>query len=189
MTPFDPDAYSPALATLLREPRLNPLDAGRPNIAARPHLEALTHDDAFAPRRVIDREMTDACRAALWLLHNFLDESHTISQGLHTPEGSYWHALMHRREPDFSNSKYWFRKVGTHPIFDSLRVEAARLATDTPGQAAFLARQTSWDSFTFVDLCEASLDEKAPCHELCRQVQRVEWERLFAWCFERAVRT
>src|SRR5688500_14191487 len=42
-----------------------------------------SHDDAVA------------LLAGLWLWHDFLDESHTISQGLHTPTGSFWHAIMH----------------------------------------------------------------------------------------------
>jgi hypothetical protein len=46
-----------------------------------------------------------ACRAALWLAFDFLDESHAVSQELDTPEGSYWHGLLHRREPDFANPR------------------------------------------------------------------------------------
>jgi hypothetical protein len=101
---FDPTAYSPAVADLLQERRLAPLGPGSPNLRRRPRLQALTVEQAFAPHRVRDRDAAAACLAGLWLYHDFLDESHTISQGLHTPEGSYWHALMHRREPDFSNS-------------------------------------------------------------------------------------
>src|SRR5256885_982720 len=43
--------------------------------------------------------------AGLWLWHDFLGESHKIAQSLATPSGSMWHAIMHRREGDFSNSK------------------------------------------------------------------------------------
>jgi hypothetical protein len=105
MTTFDPTAYVPAVAELLREPRLAPLDPGQPNKAVHARLAALTNDSMFAPQRVRDRDMAAACRAGLWLYHNYLDESHTISQELHTTTGSYWHALMHRREPDFDKSK------------------------------------------------------------------------------------
>lgn len=106
MTSFNPTHYAPLIAELLREPWLPPLDAGTPNREVRVRLEALSSDNAFAPHPVRDRGMADACRAGLWLYHNFLDESHRISQELHTPTGSYWHALMHRREPDFDNTKY-----------------------------------------------------------------------------------
>jgi hypothetical protein len=179
--------YVPVIAELLCEPRLPPLDAGAPNCAVRPRLEALASDNAFAPYRIRDRSMADACRAGLWLYHNFLDESHKISQELHTPTGSYWHALMHRREPDFSNAKYWFRRVGTHPIYELLRQTAAELAVNAPPSAAFLRTQSAWDPFAFVDLCAAALAGRAPCAELCRQIQKCEWELLFDWCYRQAV--
>ncbi|HVS36918.1 MAG TPA: hypothetical protein VMS17_15265 [Gemmataceae bacterium] len=152
MHSFDPAAYGPAFAALLRAAPLNPLGPGRPDPARRPQLEALVGDDA--------------CRAAMWLRYDFLDEAHTISQEIHAADGSYWHALMHRREPDFSNSAYWFHRVGSHPIFPALCAEAAQLAVEAPPQAAFLTRQKKWDPFAFGDLCEASCDEKAPAHDL-----------------------
>ena len=186
---FDAAAYGPVIAALLAEPRLAPLGPGRPNLAVRAALEALTPEGLFAPHRLEDRDAARACLAGLWLYHDFLDESHTLSQDLNTAEGSYWHGLLHRREPDFSNSKYWFRRVGTHPVFEPLCAAAAKLAQGAPPQAAFLGRQTSWDPFGFIDLCEASYDAKAPCHELCRQVQRVEWELLFDHCCRKAVRS
>ena len=48
----------------------------------------------FEPHDVRDAAAAAACRAGLWLYHDFLDESHTISQEIETPEGSYWHALF-----------------------------------------------------------------------------------------------
>jgi hypothetical protein len=186
MTTFDPTRYAPAIAGLLREPWVPPLDAGRPDPAVRAQLEALSDEAAFAPHAVPDRGMADACRAGLWLYHNFLDESHTISQELHTPTGSYWHALMHRREPDFENAKYWFRRVGMHPVYESLRAAAAELAADTPPDAAFLRTQTAWEPFAFVDLCASALVGQAPCTELCCRIQRREWELLFDWCYRHA---
>jgi hypothetical protein len=187
MTSFDATRYAPLIAELLREPWTPPLDAGSPDPEVRVRLEASLKDDAFAPHRVRDRGMADACRAGLWLYHNFLDESHQISQELHTPTGSYWHALMHRREPDFDNAKYWFRRVGTHPVYEALRQNAASLAAAAPPAAAFLRTQAAWDPFAFVDLCAAVLVGRAPCEELCRDVQKREWELLFDWCYRQAV--
>jgi hypothetical protein len=61
------------------------------------------------------------------------------------------------------------------------------LAADAPAEGRFLATQAAWDPFAFIDLCEASYGETAPAHELCRRVQRAEWELLFNCCFGRAV--
>ena len=188
MAAFDPSAYGPAFAALLRAAPQSPLGPGSPDPTHRPMLAALAGDDAFLPPGVADRRMADACRAGMWLLFDFLDESHAISQELPTAEGGYWHALMHRREPDFSNSAYWFRRVGSHPVFEPLREEAARLATGGPPQAAFLTRQTRWDPFAFGDLCEAALARRAPCETLCMAIQEWEWRLLFDHCHRAAVK-
>lgn len=64
-----------------------------------------------------------ALQAGLWLLVDDLERSHAISQGIDTPTGSYWHAIMHRREGDFSNAKYWLRQAGSHPVWESLAMD------------------------------------------------------------------
>jgi hypothetical protein len=186
--PFDPTGYGPVIAELLKERRLSPLGPGTPNRAAQAELRAFNVDRAFAPHPVRDRDMAAACQAGLWLYHDFLDESHALSQDIHTATGSYWHGLLHRREPDFANAKYWFNRVGAHPVFEAVRGEAARLAAaEREPDAAFLQTQTAWDPFAFIDLCEAVLAGRSPCEMLCRQVQQREWEVLFDWCYQRAI--
>jgi hypothetical protein len=177
MDSFDAAAYGPVFAALLRAAPLSPLGPGRPDAARRPQLEALTGDDAFRPRRVVDHGMADACRAGMWLLFDFLDEAHRISQELHAPEGSYWHAILHRREPDASNAAYWFRRVGDHPIFETLAKDAKDLGYPGSGK---------WDPFEFIDQCERRRGTGAAEEKLLREVQRREWELLFDWCFQRA---
>src|SRR5438270_334826 len=63
MNAFDPSAYGPAFAALLRDAPLNPLGPGRPDAARRPLLEALAGADAFRPRRVADRAVPRAVPA------------------------------------------------------------------------------------------------------------------------------
>jgi hypothetical protein len=171
----DPTAYAPALAELLQERRLPPLGPGSPNAAARSRLQALTVERAFAPHPVRDRDMASACLAGLYLYHDCLDESHTISQEIHTPTGSYWHAIMHRREPDPDNSKYWWRRVGNHPVLEQLREQAPALGYKFT------------DPFAFVDFVERVRGSGSADEELARRVQKLEWELLFAWCFSRAL--
>jgi hypothetical protein len=178
---------SPALRELVGSEHLPPLGPGTPDRDAHAKLKALHINNAFAPLVVRDGDMAQCCLAGVWLLHNYLDESHRISQDIDTTSGSYWHALMHRREPDFGNSKYWFRRVGVHPVFEALRTEAARLVGGAKGKAAFLTAQTNWDPFAFVDLCEVSYDAGAEHHQLCRLLQRAEWDLLFGYCHAQAV--
>lgn len=189
MSSFDPSAYGPVIAELLKDSRLNPLGPGSPNEHARKQLDALTPERVFAHATIGDADMARACCAGLWLYHDFLDESHAISQKIETPTGSYWHGIMHRREPDYSNSKYWFRRVGEHPVFEPLRADAheAAQSADLDGPAAFLATQAAWDPFAFVELCQACAAGRSASEMLCRQIQQREWELLFDFSFRQAV--
>jgi len=186
---FDVKNYVPIFADLLQEDRLNALDAGTPNTKMRPTLTALTIENAFASHKIVDTDMARACLSAIWLHHNFLEESHQISQSIATPTGSYWHGIMHRREMDFSNSKYWFHCVGEHPIFGSLHRAAAELAATYVREAStdFLLNQSRWDPFAFIDLCEMCVQHKSPAETLCRQVQQAEWNLLFDYCYQQAM--
>jgi hypothetical protein len=182
MTVFDPSQYGPTCAALLQPARLAPLDAGKANPAVRVRLAALTTETPFPSGQVRDRTMADACRAGLWLYHDYFDESHTISQEIETPSGSYWHGVLHRREPDFANAKYWFRRVGKHPIFEALRIAAEQL-----DGASSVKIPAPWDPFWFIDYCEACSSTRDPAEMLARQIQQREWELLFDYCYRSAL--
>lgn len=179
--------YAAPIQDLLREDRLPPLGPGSP---VRSFHAALAQpiERLFAPAKILASDFAAGCHAALWLHFDYLDESHKISQDLDTVEGSYWHGMMHRREPDFGNAKYWFRRLGQHPIFEPLCKAAAELthAAGMPQPAAFLAKQSTWDPMAFVDLCEAASQGKAD-EMLCRRIQQCEWHLLFDYCYDRAV--
>jgi hypothetical protein len=186
MAQFDPAAYAASVAALVGAPRLMALDEGEPNQSVFEQLSALEKAGLLGGRAVRDREMARACLAGLWLLHDFLDESHRISQGLHGREGSYWHGMMHRREGDYANAKYWFRRVGAHPIHEALKLRARGLLRDAAADAAQLRSQNGWDPSAFVDLCETACADGNSA-EPCRKIQQQEWQLLFDFCYRRAL--
>jgi hypothetical protein len=189
MTGFDPKSYGPAIAELLLGDRLPELGPGTPNEAARPKIQAIVLNRTLGSREIVDHVAAQCCGSALWLAHDFLDESHKVSQEIETVDGSYWHGIMHRREPDYGNAKYWFRRVSDHPIFVPLAAAARELAAQTKHDAAveFLAKQTTWDAFRFVDLCSAVAGGRSSGETLARQVARAEWQLLFDYCFRKAI--
>ena len=176
MTPFhfEPRRYGPCVAALVAEPRLAALGPGTPEPDV--HVELRRFDpqtDLGAP--AVDDDAARACLAGLWRYFDYLDESHTLSQDLETPEGSFWHAIMHRREPDPSNSKYWWRRVGSHPVLEQLREQAPE--TGYPYSTAE----------AFVDFCEQVRGSRSPDEERAQRLQLVEWQLAFDWCYGKAI--
>lgn len=159
---FDPTRYGPAVAAILGDgSRLADLGPGTANEVMRPRLASL---DGLSP----------ACLAGLWLYHDFLDESHAIGQEIDTPTGSFWHAIMHRREPDPANSKYWWRRVGAHPVLDQLMEQAPALGYDYTNPQRF------------VDYCEQVRGTSTRDETLAKRVQLLEWQLLFDYCRQMA---
>jgi len=180
-----PDTLTPAARDVLRH---QPKEAylaivpDAPDASAKPLLEKLNDGGAVPEAKDADAEA--CCRSALWLWHDFLDESHTISQSVETPEGSYWHGIMHRREGDFSNAKYWFRRAGTLPVFQAIASQAAAAVRDEPIDRRMLAMTTgNWDPAAFVDLCqEAHKGGDVSLVRSCVAIQQAEWRTVFDHC-------
>ena len=187
MNAFDPHAYGAAFAGVLEPRRLPVLGPGTPAASMKPALKALTIERAFGNCPVRDASMAACCLAGVWLHHDFLDESHTISQEIETSTGGYWHGLMHRREPDYFNAKYWLRHVGSHPAFVPLAEAARTRSAEVSDRSAAFLKAGAWDPLAFVDLCESAAAGKSSCEALCREVQQREWEILFDHCYRAAV--
>jgi hypothetical protein len=189
MNAFDPHAYGPVFARLVDTDRRRPLDAGESDAKARKEPATLSIETAFAHAQIANRDMATCCHSAVWLLFDDLDESHTLSQQIETPSGSFWHGIMHRREGDFSNAKYWFRRVGSHSVFDALSQRAAEIAAVRGEERALkkLITAGAWDACAFVDLVETVVRGQGGTRELCLDIQQAEWELLFDHCYRAAV--
>lgn len=107
------------------------------------------------------------CLSGFWLVAGDIHRSHSISQDIGSAEGSFLHGIMHRREMDFGNSKYWFRRVGSHPTFE-------QIAEQTNGHYQ--------DPFDFVDQCQSALSSGAAEQiEQCAASQWIEWQALMMY--------
>ena len=172
--PFDASAYgSDAAAILALEGngwRLMAL--AQPSYCS---AEARTRIAAAGAARLFPGAYgAEAALAGLLLYFGCWTEAHETAQEIATAEGSYWHAMVHRQEPDASNSRYWFRQVGRHPIFPALRQGAAELGVDFGPQ---------WQPEAFIDLCERARQAPGSAPEQqAREVQRLEWQLLFDYC-------
>lgn len=173
--------YPPAVQSLRSADRLPELGPGRPNVAVQAALTAMTDNALFGGAKVCRPELAQCCRAGLWLLHDFLDESHAISQDIAGADGSYWHAILHRREPDASNAAYWFRRVGDHPIYKPLAAAAESLG--------LRLKHDRWDPYEFVEMCEQHRGTGTAEEELLRTLQCAEWDLLFAHRYAHAIAT
>lgn len=122
-----------------------------------------------------------AVQSGVLLINDFLDASHQRSQSIEGhSNGDYWHGIMHRREPDFGNAKYWFRRVGHHPVLDTLADVARKIAAgfDSPDVANWLSKITTggWDAFAAVDLSEAA--HRNPTTDLHAFAERLLWAEM-----------
>jgi hypothetical protein len=118
--------------------------------------------------------------AGLWLLAGDLDKSHAVSQSIETPIGSYWHGIMHRREGDFWNANYWFRRVGKHPVHSEF---AARLVQEKAKFSSILSRpelyQATTVAETVTDGCQKALSKNGHEVEAWQAICWLEWQLLF----------
>jgi hypothetical protein len=184
---WDPSVYGEEVANLLalaeNGERLMPLAEGSCcSPEARQRLQRLSAEQLFPSAR-----SPRAAFSGLYLYFSCRDQAHEVAQSDSSAEGSYWHAIVHRQEPDAENSSYWFRRAGGHPVFAALLDAARSIAKSRPGAALEFAQ--AWDPFAFIELCEKA--RRHPGSELERaalEIQRAEWQLLFDYCARRSSR-
>jgi len=160
------------LASLLATTELPDLGSGpRKGVRAISELERAVEAVTLISER--NRELV---LGTVLLWHDHFDAAHEIAQEIETPDGSYLHAIMHRREPDYSNAKYWFRRVGGHSCYGALAKHVAeKISPVQPELARRLAPRGEWDAFAFVDACETASGKSPGSSNLLREIQAAEF--------------
>ena len=145
-------------------------------------LDGVTADQLVVPNSSANAA---AMLAGLWLWHDGLDESHRISQNLSDRTGSFLHAIMHRREGDFGNSKYWYARAAGHPALATLGAQAPGMVHSLPADKSLLRIIINgFDPAALVDLVEKVADKPGDSlHRAAVALQQLEWRILFDYCW------
>jgi len=182
---WNPEVYGAEVADILRlgenGERLMPLAEGTCcSDVALSKIKSANAEDLFAGAR-----SPLGALAGLYLYFSCREEAHETAQSDSSAEGSYWHAIVHRQEPDPSNSSYWFHRVGEHAVFPRLLEAAEAIAARRPDAALRFSK--AWDPFAFIEICEHARRRPGSALECTAlEIQRAEWQLLFDYCARRS---
>jgi hypothetical protein len=143
-------------------------------------IRAATDDEISGGKPLANAPLFPLARAGLLYLIDAIDESHRIVKDVPGDESAYWHGMIHRREGDFDNARYWFRRAGVLPVFGELHAAAAKIC---PSMAA----QMNWDPYLFTGLCEQEKFGDRDHHDELVGLQRPEFDTLFDYCWRGSV--
>lgn len=150
----------------------------RPGAAALEEAEALAA--GAVERRGLSGERAAAWRALVLLWHDHAEAAHGLVQDLEGSDAAWVHGIIHRREPDFSNARYWFHRVAGHPVLEPLADAAAPVLAAHAALPHRLIREGRWDPFAFIDAVSAATRAGTARAELelLKELQRLEFLEL-----------
>ncbi len=174
--------YSEFIDRILRSPDLlKVLVPGESLLWSLPG-EISKEDDAtlLGGKVASDAAMLKLVRGGLLYAVDAIDAAHRFFQDESSDLGSYWHGMVHRREGDFDNARYWFRRVGRLAFFSDLHSESC-------ADSATMARQDQWDAYLLTGLCERVKFGEAESAAECVALQRAEFHAVFGYTWRKAI--
>ena len=125
---------------------------------------------------------TALVRAGLFYYHNALEDAHKEAQKGEGDLASYWHGMVHRREGDFENARYWMRRAGEQPVFQEMQHRAS-------DGSPHMSRQANWDPYLFINLCEQYKYGEVEYKKEIGHLQKVEFAAIFDYVWRQCVPT
>jgi hypothetical protein len=170
---------APPIQKLLTARSIPALGPGpRPGALSIREIEEMIDQSASEVESPLQRELT---RALVYLWNDHLDQAHSIAQTIENNDGSYLHAIVHRREPDYSNARYWFHRVGKHAVFAALAERVGKTIPASDDLRHRLLPKGTWDPFAFVDCCEKAARAQNNDSKLLEQIQAEEFHLLLSY--------
>lgn len=140
------------------------LPAGNPGLGKGPRplawaaAEVRSKVDEALQRTAFGAARRDQVLALALCWHDCWDAAHELAQAQEGDQDmDLIHAILHRREPDAANARYWFKRVGEHPAWLHLPPVAA-----AEGLSELVTRDGGWRAGLFVDRCVAATAAEAP---------------------------
>jgi hypothetical protein len=166
--------YSPLVNECLAEEelllRLRPTEPGHPDMLRK--IRAAKEEDLTGGAVLADSGYPRLIRAGLLYAYDAIDECHRIVQEIPSDLASYWHGMVHRREGDFENARYWFRRTGTLGVFGEMHAKSAEVSS-------LMGRQENWDPYLFVGQCEQARFGGDVNQKELVALQQLEFEVMF----------
>ena len=191
---------TPAVRSIVQSAPLPGLGEGPVAAQTATEIEQLlAGDDPFLAS--LSSSGRELALAGLWLLAGGLERSHVMSQNQSSDSGSYWHGIMHRREGDYGNALYWFRRAGQHPVMGQLSEHIAQHAQPWQHHRSLNISQLSQPRLVaekltelYEQACRGASTRRQPaeaaaCTDFAALLQLMgwwEWQLLFAFCIRSA---
>ncbi len=115
-------------------------------------------------------------RALLLWAHGDLTGAHRLAQDASGDLAAYLHGMIHRREQDFENARYWFGRAGVLPFFAEVQRQGAAVSED-------VAKQLNWDPYLFTTLCERSKHGARTPMRMLVDLQKIEFRTMLDYVY------